>query len=95
MNLFASRKQSSSNKVVLVHELLHTFGAKDKYDFTTGQPLYPTGYANPEQQPRYPQQRAEIMGGYIALSESKSKTPEDLEDTMISRLTAQEMGWVK
>jgi hypothetical protein len=35
------------------------------------------------------------MGGYIALSESKSKTPEDLEDTMISRLTAQEMGWVK
>ena len=95
VNLFASRKQSSSNKVVLVHELLHTFGAKDKYDFTTGQPLYPTGYANPEQQPRYPQQRAEIMGGYIALSESKSKTPEDLEDTMISRLTAQEMGWVK
>ncbi|CAG2155675.1 unnamed protein product [Oppiella nova] len=59
------------------------------------QPLYPTGYANPEQQPRYPQQRAEIMGGYIALSENKSKTPEDLEDTMISRLTAQEMGWVK
>jgi hypothetical protein len=95
VNLFASRKQSSSNKVVLVHELLHTFGAKDKYDFTTGQPLYPTGYANPEQQPRYPQQRAEIMGGYIALSENKSKTPEDLEDTMISRLTAQEMGWVK
>ena len=95
VNLFSSRKQSSSNKVVLVHELLHTFGAKDKYDFTTGQPLYPTGYANPEQQPRYPQQRAEIMGGYIALSESKSKTPEDLEDTMISRLTVQEMGWVK
>ena len=95
VNLFASPKQSSSNKVVLVHELLHTFGAKDKYDFTTGQPLYPTGYANPEQQPRYPQQRAEIMGGYIALSESNSKTPEDLEDTMISRLTAQEMGWVK
>jgi hypothetical protein len=35
------------------------------------------------------------MGGYIPLSQSKSKTPEHLEDTMISRLTAQEMGWIK
>lgn len=95
VNLFASPKQSASNQVVLVHELLHTFGAQDKYDLSTGQPLYPTGYANPEQQPLYPQQRAEIMGGYIPLSQSKSKTSEHLEDTMISRLTAQEMGWVK
>jgi len=95
VNLFASSKQSSSNKVVLVHELLHTFGAKDKYDFVTGQPIYPTGYANPEKNPVYPQQRAEIMGGYIPLSETKSKTPDDLADTMISRLTAQEIGWAK
>ena len=95
VNLFASEKQSSSNKVVLVHELLHTFGAKDKYDLKTGQPINPTGYANPEQNPLYPQTRAEIMGGYIPLSPTKSKTPDELEDTMISRLTAQEMGWVK
>lgn len=95
VNLFASKKQSSSNKVVLVHELLHTFGAKDKYDLATGQPINPTGYANPEQEPLYPQNRAEIMGGYIPLSPTKSKIPDDLEDTMISRLTAQEMGWVE
>ncbi len=95
VNLFASKKQSSSNKVVLVHELLHTFGAKDKYDLVTGQPINPVGYANPEQKPLYPQTRAEIMGGYIPLSATKSKTPDGLEYTMISRLTAQEMGWVK
>ncbi|MEG0488960.1 MAG: hypothetical protein RR575_13665 [Acinetobacter sp.] len=95
VNLFASRKQSGSNKMVLTHELLHTFGAKDKYDRATGQPIYPLGYANPEQRPLYPQQRAEIMGGYIPLSQTKSKIPNNLHDTMISRLTAQEMGWVK
>ncbi len=95
VNLFAAKKQSESNKVVLVHELLHTFGAQDKYDMSTGQPIYPTGYADLEQKPLYPQKRAEIMGGYIPLSESKSKTPDDLEDTMISDLTAQEIGWIK
>ena len=95
VNLFASKKQSESNKVVLVHELLHTFGAKDKYDLNTGQPIFPLGYAHPEQNPRYPQQYAEIMGGYIPLSATKSKTPDNLEDTMISDLTAQEIGWVK
>ncbi|OTG85231.1 hypothetical protein [Acinetobacter sp. ANC 4648] len=95
VNLFASRKQNGSNNVVLVHELLHTFGAKDKYDFQTGQPIYPLGYADPEQNPLYPQQRAEIMGGYLPLSASKSVTPESLSDTMISRSTAQEIGWVK
>ena len=35
------------------------------------------------------------MVGYIPISQSKSKTPDRLEDTMVSRLTAQEMGWVK
>lgn len=95
VNLFASHKQIETNQVVLVHELLHTFGAKDKYDRATGQPIYPLGYANPEQRPLYPQKRAEIMGGYIPLSQTKSQIPSHLEDTMISRLTAQEMGWVK
>lgn len=95
VNLFASRKQSGSNTVVLTHELLHTFGAKDKYDRVTGQPIYPLGYANPEQKPLYPQQRAEIMGGYIPVSQTKSKIPNNLHDTMMSRLTAQEIGWVK
>lgn len=95
VNLFASQKQSGSNNVVIVHELLHAFGAKDKYDLNTGQPIYPLGYADPDQDPLYPQKRAEIMGGYIPLSESKSQTPDSLSKTMLSRSTAQEMEWVK
>ncbi|WP_111859268.1 hypothetical protein [Acinetobacter sp. CFCC 10889] len=95
VNLFASQKQSDQNKVVLVHELLHTFGAKDKYDLMTGQPIFPLGYAHPAQKPLYPQQYAEIMGGYVPISASKSKIPNSLQDTMMSDLTAQEIGWIK
>lgn len=94
VNLFASTKQAGSNQVVLLHELLHAFGATDKYDLFTGQPIYPLGYADPEQKPLYPQRRAEIMGGYIPLTAVKSITPPNLQATMISPLTAQELGWI-
>lgn len=48
VNLFATRGQALQNQVVIIHELLHGFGAKDKYDLKTGQPIYPLGYAQPE-----------------------------------------------
>ena len=32
VNAFASADQEGSNAVVIAHELLHTFGATDKYD---------------------------------------------------------------
>lgn len=95
VNLFANQKQSESNKFVLTHELLHAFGASDKYSLTTGQPIDPIGYADPQQQPKFPQKRAEIMGGYIPLSETKSKIPEGLEQTIVNELTAREVGWLK
>lgn len=79
--------------MVMVHELLHAFGATDKYDLATGQPIYPIGYAAPNQQPLYPQQQAELMAGYIPLSQSKSKMPESLEQTRINEITAIELGW--
>lgn len=77
-NLFASTAQAAQNEVVVTHELLHTFGATDKYDLATGQPIYPLGYTQPEQQPLYPQRQAEIMGGYIALSATQNKMPDSL-----------------
>ncbi|NAR16990.1 hypothetical protein GPS63_01470 [Acinetobacter haemolyticus] len=95
VNLFASDRQAAQNNVVIVHELLHGFGATDKYNLATGEPLFPIGYAQPEQQPLYPQTQAEIMGGRIPLSEHKSKMPNGLEQTIISALTAQEIGWIK
>ncbi len=95
VNLFASNKQSEQNKIVLVHELLHAFGASDKYDLNSGQPLYPQGYAEPEKQPLYPQQYAEIMAGHIALSANKSKMAENLAQTRLNIATAIEIGWKK
>ncbi|EPG35495.1 hypothetical protein [Acinetobacter colistiniresistens] len=95
VNLFASAKQTQQNNVVLVHELLHGFGATDKYNLANGEPIFPMGYAQVSKQPRYPQTEAEIMGGRIPLSEHKSKMPDDLEQTLIGTLTAKEIGWIK
>ena len=95
VNLFASPKQAAQNNVVLVHELLHGFGATDKYNLSNGEPVFPIGYAQADQQPLYPQTEAEIMGGRIPLSENKSKMPNGLNETVISILTAREVGWVK
>ncbi|UUM27773.1 hypothetical protein NQU59_01035 [Acinetobacter colistiniresistens] len=95
VNLFASVKQAQQNNVVLVHELLHGFGATDKYNLVNGEPIFPIGYAQADKQPLYPQTEAEIMGGRIALSEHKSKMPDDLEQTLIGTRTAKEVGWIK
>lgn len=93
VNLFASKKNSERNKVVLVHELLHAFGASDKYDLSSGQPIYPIGYADPNQQPLFPQAKAELMAGHIPTSHNESKMPESVDETLISDLTATEIGW--
>ena len=42
VHAFADDTMTGSNAVVIAHELLHTVGASDKYDLTTGAPLYPT-----------------------------------------------------
>lgn len=95
VNLFASTAQAAQNEVVVTHELLHTFGATDKYDLATDQPIYPLGYTQPEQQPLYPQRQAEIMGGYIALSATQNKMPDSLAQVGLNKATAIEVGWLK
>ena len=94
-NLFADKKYAAQNKVVILHELLHTLGATDKYELSTGLPLYPQGYAEPKRIPLFPQRKAEIMGGQIALSEIKAKIPSSLKKTVIGPQTAKEIGWQK
>ncbi len=48
---------------------------------------------HPNQQPLYPQRQAELMAGYVPLSQSKSKMPESLQQTRINEITAIELGW--
>ena len=92
IHAFASRLQGKQNAVVIAHELLHTFGASDKYDLGTLQPIYPQGYAEPERNPRLPQNRAEIMGGRTPIDEQNAEIPASLADTVIGPETAKEIG---
>ncbi len=80
------------NNVVIAHELLHIFGATDKYIAGTGQPEFPFGLADPERQPVYPQVAAEIMGGRILLSPYESIMPDSLDQCRIGHKTAEEIG---
>lgn len=93
-HVFADTGMTRANLVVVAHELLHTLGATDKYDLNTNQPLYPEGYADPEQQSRHPQQAAEIMAGRIPISETEAEQPRSLHQAVIGPLTAREIGWI-
>jgi len=90
---FAAREMTGSNDIVIAHELLHTLGASDKYDLADDQPLYPIGYADPEQQPRYPQQRAEIMAGRRPVSPQEAEMPSSLRAEVVGPATALEIRW--
>ena len=95
VNLFGDAGHAKQNLFILAHELLHTLTASDKYDLATTLPVYPEGYAEPEKQPRYPQDFAELMGGRVPVSESKAEIPKSLGQTLIGEITAREIGWVK
>ena len=92
VHAFASEDQDEQNNIVIAHELLHTVGATDKYD-ESSEPVFPVGYANPDQIPLYPQTRAEIMTGRIPLTSHTSRMAESLNECIISLHTAQEINW--
>lgn len=94
VNAFATADMEGSNNVVIAHELLHTFGASDKYDVAGNRPLYPDGFVDPDAQPLYPQQRAEIMAGRIPISETRAEVPAGMEEVAIGARTAREINWV-
>ena len=93
VHLFAARSQAAHNAVVTAHELLHTFGATDKYAPDSDAPLFPDGYAEPGRVPRYPQRYAEIMAGRVPLSPDRQQMPDDLSQTLVGPATAREIGW--
>jgi len=95
VNAYASKAYTARNNVVIAHEFLHTLGATDKYDPVSRQPVYPQGYAQPEQKPLYPQNLAELMGGRIPVSGTHSEIPASLKRTVIGRVTAAEINWLE
>jgi hypothetical protein len=93
VHAFATPRMRGANNIVIAHELLHTLGASDKYDPLTDLPAWPDGYADPAQEPRWPQRRAEVMAGRRALSQTQAEMPEDLREVTIGARTAQEINW--
>jgi len=95
VNAFSRADMDGSNNVVITHELLHTFGATDKYDPGENRPQFPDGYAEPNAQPLYPQQQAEIMAGRIPVSETRTEIPAGMDQVAIGLRTAREIHWVR
>ena len=92
VNAFAHRQQTKQNNIVIAHEILHTVGATDKYNFFGG-PQFPEGYSNPHRQPLYPQRYAEIMVGRIPTSRYSSYMAKSLRSVRMNKLTASEIAW--
>jgi hypothetical protein len=90
---YASADNIARDNVVIAHELLHTLGATDKYDPASGIPLFPQGFARPDQDPLYPQQTAEIMAGRIPIGTRETRMPPSLRYTLIGPQTAAEIRW--
>jgi len=93
VNAYAAKSMNSTNQVVMAHELLHVFGATDKYIAGSGEPEFPYGYADPDQVPLYPQSRAEITGGRIPMTSFSSLMPASLKHCKIGQKTAEEIGF--
>lgn len=95
VNVFAADFMAATNNFVTAHEMLHTLGATDKYDYAGNMPRFPDGYADPELTPLYPQTAAEIMGGRIPLDASRALIPESLDEVVVGPATAEEIRWIR
>ncbi len=76
---------------LVAHELCHTFGASDKYDGNVS--VFPQGFADPDRQPRYPQERAEIMSLGRPVARGKDKPVDGLDECIVGAQSAEEMNW--
>ena len=92
---YADDQRIERNNVIIAHEMLHTLGASDKYDPITLMPSYPHGYANPALGKNHTQLLCEIMAGRIPLSDTLTLVPKSLNNCLIGKMTAKEIGWNK
>jgi hypothetical protein len=90
---FAAPEMNGENNVVIAHELLHTVGATDKYNFGDDAPRFPEGYGDPAQKPLFPQLTAELMAGRRALAPDKWQQAASLDEVVVGPVTALEIRW--
>ena len=77
---------------VVAHELFHLLGAEDRYG-ADGLAQLPEGLGAPEQEPRFPQLKAEIMARGRVLEPGLEEPPGQLDELSVGPLTAAEIGW--
>jgi hypothetical protein len=90
---FAAPEMNGENDMVIAHELLHTVGATDKYNFADDSPRFPEGYGDPAQQPLYPQATAELMAGRRMLAPGRWQQAASLDEVVVGPVTALEIRW--
>jgi hypothetical protein len=95
VHAFALKAVTGNNNLVIAHEVMHTLGATDKYQFGTGAPQYPAGFGDPDRKPLYPQPTAEIMAGRRAISATDFEMPPNLRFVVAGDVTAHEVGWTR
>ncbi|GMW06565.1 MAG: hypothetical protein QY320_06125 [Gammaproteobacteria bacterium] len=91
---YATPRMAPQNNIVITHEALHALGASDKYDPATRLPLFPSGYGEPDAEPRYPQRFAEVMAVRRALTPTEAEMPPDLGSVVVGTATAAEINWI-
>jgi len=77
---------------VVAHELFHLLGAEDRYG-PDGLTLLPEGLGAPQQEPLFPQLKAEIMARGRVLEPGVEEPPGQLDELSVGPLTAAEIGW--
>lgn len=77
---------------VVAHEVMHTLGAIDKYD-ASGRTQVPSGLAEPERVPRFPQVRADVMARNVVVAPGDERVPTSLSELGVGPVTAREIGW--
>jgi hypothetical protein len=77
----------------VAHYVGRLLGASLKLD-AHGYPLFPTGYGEPNAQPRYPQTTAELMGCYVPVRAFEIARIESFDNAVVSPQSAREMGWI-
>lgn len=77
---------------VVAHELFHLLGAEDRYG-PDGLAQLPEGLGAAEQEPLFPQLKAEIMARGRVLEPGLEEPPGQLDELSVGPLTAAEIGW--
>ena len=93
VNTSPDSKAQDYTNIIITHEMLHTIGATDKYDYITLMPNHPDGYADSEKIPLYPQNHSEIMAVRIPKSPDSFSMPKSLNNVIIGEKTCKEIKW--